>query len=692
MKKIATALFCLGLGLSSFNSQPLHAQLESKLIKSKNDFKFPYFKTEEVDSLIKMMISKFGDEHSTRLNNNVRQVASLWFERDGNFKVFSEFCLNNFITDFAKGQEFFNIFQKNYETIQGYNNKISLDLKSKVHLDMGEITSLDEDFAAYEPTAHFIEDMFASKIAFKVLLNFKSFSFAEKEMAVMWIDEDWAYCRLGDVFAQRIPAELNQQAAKAQSDAENYIASYNIYMGNLINDKGEHPFPKDLRLVTHWGLRDELKSHYGKENGLDKQKMVYQVMKRIVDQSIPANVVNSNKVDWNPYSNIVKENSKEISNSPEPCTRYKMLLDNFIAQKEIDKFSPNYENYIARKFEGEMEMSVKEVEYMFDQFLKSKSVKDVANLIQKRLNRKLEAFDIWYDGFKSRIEINEDDLSKKTKAKYPNVEAFSKDLPNILEKLGFDKERADYIAEKVVVDPSRGAGHAWGAMNRGLPAHLRTRFQKDGMDYKGYNIAVHEFGHNVEQTFSLNNVNYYMLQGVPNNAFTEAIAFLFQSRDLQLLGVENKNPDKKHLYALDNFWGAYEIMGVSLVDIRTWKWLYQHPNASKEELRDAVVSISKEVWNEYYAPVLGGKDETILGIYSHMIDYPLYLSAYPIGHIIEFQLEKNMEGKNFADEITRISSIGRKIPHEWMKKAVGSKVKADDLMKAADEAVRVLNK
>ncbi|MCK7529630.1 MAG: hypothetical protein MZV63_00490 [Marinilabiliales bacterium] len=51
---------------------------------------------------------------------------------------------------------------------------------------------------------------------------------------------------------------------------------------------------------------------------------------------------------------------------------------------------------------------------------------------------------------------------------------------------------------------------------KGAVSHLRTRISDKGMDYKGYNIAVHEFGHNVEQTISLYDVDYYMLSGVPN--------------------------------------------------------------------------------------------------------------------------------------------------------------------------------
>jgi len=36
----------------------------------------------------------------------------------------------------------------------------------------------------------------------------------------------------------------------------------------------------------------------------------------------------------------------------------------------------------------------------------------------------------------------------------------------------------------------------------GTEAALRTRVESDGMNFKGYNIALHEMGHNLEQTFS----------------------------------------------------------------------------------------------------------------------------------------------------------------------------------------------
>ena len=108
------------------------------------------------------------------------------------------------------------------------------------------------------------------------------------------------------------------------------------------------------------------------------------------------------------------------------------------------------------------------------------------------MDRSLQPFDIWYDGFKARGALNTEELDKIVEKKYPNSEAFQKDIPNILIKLGFSAEKAEYIASKIQIDAARGAGHAWGAEMKGEKAHLRTRIAPTGMDYKGYNIAIHE--------------------------------------------------------------------------------------------------------------------------------------------------------------------------------------------------------
>jgi hypothetical protein len=94
---------------------------------------------------------------------------------------------------------------------------------------------------------------------------------------------------------------------------------------------------------------------------------------------------------------------------------------------------------------------------------------------------------------------------------------------------------------------------------RAAKTRLRTRVGADGMDYKGFNIAVHEMGHNVEQTLSLNDIDHTLLAGVPNTAFTEALAFVFQNRDLDLLGLTSTDPRAEALTTVNTFWSTAEI-------------------------------------------------------------------------------------------------------------------------------------
>jgi hypothetical protein len=326
---------------------------------------------------------------------------------------------------------------------------------------------------------------------------------------------------------------------------------------------------------------------------------------------------------------------------------------------------------------------------MLNQTVSSPRVPNLAAFIDKRLGRKLEPFDIWYSGFKARQQYSEKELDEIVAKKYPTPKAFEADIPNILQKLGFSKERAEYVASKIVVDPARGSGHAWGAERRGDKSHLRTRVEKTGMNYKGYNIAVHELGHNVEQTFSLYDIDFYLLKGVPNTAFTEALAFVFQARDLELLGLTKPDPSGLAMQALNDFWNAYEISGVALVDMEVWRWMYEHPKATPDQLRDATIQISKEIWNRYYAPVFKTKDVVLLGIYSHMIQRQLYLPDYPIGRMIAFQISEKMNqtGK-IGPEFERISKLGRIAPDVWMKEATRAPVSPDALLRATEKALK----
>ena len=649
----------------------------------------PNITAEGIESTVAALTEKYPNADSGLLEKGVKHVASLWRTSDGDEAEFKAFCLDQFISTEDEKELVFEKISANLESLYGHFNEISLAMQKNLHLSNGPLHEIDKMFAAYSASSHLKNDFYSNKIAIVIALNFPPFSLEEKSaMGPSWDSKKWAYVRLGDVFSARVPAELLQNASAMETNADIYISQYNIYMGKLVSEQSQKLFPDEMVLLTHWNLRDEIKANYAnKENGKEKQEMVYAVMKRIIDQTIPRKVINSDKYEWNPVTNELMESGQKIDFQMEETDRYQQIINNFKALQAIDKFHPELNTYIKRKFSGEMEIPQEEVEKLFDEYLSSPVLQEVGALISKRLGRELRPYDIWYDGFKARSSINQDELNEITRSRYKTAEHLEQDLDILLRKLGWSRSRAEFIASKIDVDPARGSGHAWGAQMKSQKAHLRTRVPETGMDYKGYNIAIHEFGHNVEQTISLQDVDYYMLNGVPNTSFTEALAFIFQKRDLELLGINDPNPDKDYLQTLDNCWSLFEIMGVSMVDMKVWKWLYANPDATAAQLKEAVLTISKEVWNKYHSKVFGSQDETILAVYSHMIAYPLYLSAYSFGHLIDFQIEQHLKGKNFSDEVDRIWKQGRLTPDVWMKKAVGSSISNEPILTETKKAL-----
>jgi hypothetical protein len=369
--------------------------------------------------------------------------------------------------------------------------------------------------------------------------------------------------------------------------------------------------------------------------------------------------------------------------------RYRHWSGVFQAMRLADPYSPDNPTFVARRFNENREIPEAEVEALLVSVLSSPLSARVGTLVAERLGRPLEPFDVWYVGFKPRGAHTEGDLDAVTQERYPSADAFAADVPRILTDLGFAPERARFVADHVVVEPSRGAGHAFGAARRDDAAHLRTRVGPGGMDYKGYNIAVHELGHNVEQVFGVTEIDHTLLQGVPNTAFTEALAFTFQNRDLELLGLAGPGEEAADLAALDTFWSTREIAGVALTDMRVWRWLYDHPQATPAEMRQAVADVARGVWNEFNAPIFGSRDETLCAVYSHLVDGAMYTPDYPLGHLIAFQIERFFETseRSFGAEFERVAKLGRLTPDAWMRQAVGAPLSAEPLLAATERAL-----
>jgi hypothetical protein len=653
------------------------------------------------NSMAKMqgeLVTKYGEAQKARISRGLQQVSEFWRADDGDASVFEDFVRTNFAGDQASLDTMFNRFERLLEQLAGHLHEINREFRQQMDLDLGPVLPYDEVFGGYDPGAHIIDDFFQNKLAFTVLLNFPLTTLDQRlQEGKTWSRRQWAEVRLAERFSKRIPADVNLAIAQAGGDAENYISQYNIYMGHLLTNDGQRLFPADMRLLSHWNLRDEIKADYAdKQNGPAKQRMIQQVMERIVTQTIPKVAVNNPNVDWNPYSNDVRPAAgaqDKVSNAAEPDTRYATLFKTYTASRKADPYSPTAPTLIARRFDEDREIPEPRVKAMLEQVLTSPLVPQVAKLIESRLGRPLEPFDVWYNGFRPGSKYPGAELDQIVAKRYPTPEAYQKDIPNLLMKLGFSPERAQYVANNIIVDPARGSGHAMGAEMRAEKAHLRTRVEKTGMNYKGFNIAVHEMGHNVEQTFSLNEVDHTLLAGVPNTAFTEALAFVFQGHDLELLGLQAPDARSEAEKTLNDFWGTYEIAGVALVDMAVWHWMYDHPQATPAQLNQATQQIAKDVWNRHYAPVFHKNDVVLLGIYSHMIDSFMYLPDYPIGHMIAFQIEEQMKkAGNIGSEFERMAKMGSVTPDLWMINATGHPVGPEALLEATQRALAQASK
>jgi hypothetical protein len=661
-------------------------------------------------SLVEAVVAKAGEGQRGRAAQGVRQVLAFWrlgASGDGDENALREFVTSQFIADPMTLERTLKRFEEVLEAADGHMLEIGRSWRTGAELELGPELPLDSFLAATEPAAHLQEDLFSSKVAFVALLNWPLPSLEEMVSGgPAWTRRQWAAARLTRRFSLRPGGAAEAARAAAGAKAAAYVAGYNLWVHHLLGADGTRPFPKGKRLLSHWNLRDQIKADYAEgPAGLVRQRLLVAAMNRIVSQEIPGAVIDDPRVDWDPVANTVRLSpAAEVEERPasqtgggvkpaaanparEPDTRYALVLENFRSARLTDADSPFARTEIDRRFQLDTEIPEARIKALFEQVLSSPLVPQVAALIEQRLGRKLEPQDLYYAGFLQRAKYPEAQLDAMTRKRYPDAAAYKRDIPRLLRGLGFSPEKASWLDAHILVDPARGSGHALEAARRGDYPHLRTRISPGGMDYKGYNIAVHEMGHNVEQVFSLYSVDSTLLQGVPGNAFTEALAFTFQNRDLELLGLGAPDAQSTRLRVLNDFWQTWEISGAALVDLALWRWLYAHPEATPAQLREATLGIARELWNRYCAPVLGGKDTILLAIYSHLVNELLYLPYYPLGHLIAFQLEEKLKGPKSGAEFERMASYGRVTPDLWMVHATAAPVSAEPLLRATAAAL-----
>src|SRR5581483_3928729 len=253
------------------------------------------------------LASRYGEEQRARIKRGLCQVLEFWRPEDGDAFALEQFARDNFAGTQEMLDTVFTRFERLLEQLEGHLHEFTREFRHQADLDLGPLLPIDETFAGYDVSAHVLDDFFDNKLAFVVLLNFPLTTLEERlRHGRNWSRRQWAEARLAQRFSKRVPAEVSLALAQAAAESDQYVTRYNIWMHHLVDGHGRRLFPPKLRLLSHWNLRDQIKADYvARENGLQRQRIIQQVMERIVTQTIPQVVIDNPGVDWNPYSNEV---------------------------------------------------------------------------------------------------------------------------------------------------------------------------------------------------------------------------------------------------------------------------------------------------------------------------------------------------------------------------------------------------
>jgi len=96
------------------------------------------------NDVVKALKDKYGVNLASRIEKGVVQAANFWNPEDGTAEEFKTFCLDDFIATDEELDLVFNRLSAALESLGGCYNKISVDLKLPLHLDIGPIHAVDE--------------------------------------------------------------------------------------------------------------------------------------------------------------------------------------------------------------------------------------------------------------------------------------------------------------------------------------------------------------------------------------------------------------------------------------------------------------------------------------------------------------------------------------------------------------------
>jgi len=646
--------------------------------------------------IVDAIVAHHGVAEQARAEAGVRRVAERWTDADGDETALTRFCVEHFVPANAHAA-LVDRLESGVAWISSHLYELRRHLRRYTDLRIDRVDAIDDVLATFDPAPDLSDEWYRQKLAFVGLLNCDR-PVLDRMLAEgdRWSVDQWAEVRIAQSFPPRIPKELNDRARDVAHRANRFVSEFHVPVDTLVDASGKRRFDPGRKLVAHWLIREAMKSGYADADGLSLQRALAWTMARHVDGSIPLAVMQSPSdaaaaADWDPARNTLGGKPViETDGETVGLVRYEQWLARRDVSFAFDRFFPEYPTAIRRKCELEREIPEHDVEQILVELLASPVRRKLAAFLRGRIGRALEPFDIYCDEFAQTLPINE--LNRRVREQFGDAKGLERKLPELLRGLGFTHDDAAFFGAHINVEIARGAGHA---VRPGVPelnAWLRTSSLEGELGWDGFDTAMHELGHTLEQVISTSFAPRPALRDVPNTACTEAFAFLYQSLGRKVLGLLTPEEEAQafDFDAVQTFASACQIAGPALLELRVWNWMYANPSANAEALRTEVLRVADDLWREYYELDFGSDPYHLLAAYQHMIGHPLYLPDYPIGHVISHQIRSHMRGKDLASETKRICSIGRVTPDLWMRRAVGSGIDVAPLARDADVGLRHL--
>src|SRR5262249_24530509 len=200
--------------------------------------------------MVEILVRLHGEGARARAERGVKQVTAFWRAEDGDAAAQQAFVTSAFIADPAALARTRDRLAEAFEAADGHFLEIGRARKPGAERERGPELPIDALLAATDPGAHLQDDLFSSKVAFTVLLNWPLDTLEEIEsQGPSWSRTRWAEARLSGRFVTRPSGAALAERQEAYAAAEAYIAGYNLWVHHLVGPGGERPFPSGKRLL-----------------------------------------------------------------------------------------------------------------------------------------------------------------------------------------------------------------------------------------------------------------------------------------------------------------------------------------------------------------------------------------------------------------------------------------------------------